>query len=98
MKEWKMNLAQAIVDEFKAGAEINFPPVGMTDRAVKFSDVAQKCGYAHIDRQDIADIVKQVSKLAPELHAVRVVSNPAKIDASESCWATAYITDLNFDA
>ena len=96
MKEWKGNLAQAIVDEFKSPTTINFPPVGDTDRAVKFSEVAQKCGYKHIDRADIKDIAAQVTRLCAELRPVRVVKDAAHPDAAESAWSTLYFTDLEF--
>lgn len=92
-----MSIAQEIVNEFDNNATINFPPVGETDRAVKFSDVAQKCGHNHIDRSDIEDILKQVTKLNPALHAVRVVKDPTRADAAESRWSTTYITDLEFE-
>lgn len=96
MKEYKMNIARAIIDEFNAETTINFPPVGETDRAVKFSDVAQKYGYTHINSSDIEDILKQVAKMDPKLHAVRFVRDPSKANASESRWSTTYITDLEF--
>lgn len=98
MKKFKINIAQAIVEEFNRGSMIDFPPVGTTDRAVKFSDIAQRLGYNHIDRADIEDIIKQVTKISPALHAVRVVKDPNRVNAAESRWSTTYITDLEFDA
>lgn len=96
MKQWKEQLAQEIVHEWKSDAVVHFPPVGETDRAVKFSDVARAQGHSHIARRDIKDIAAAVVKLAPELHPIRVVRDPGRVDATESAWSTLYFTDLDF--
>lgn len=96
MKEWKENLAKAIVEEVESNSVINFPPVGETDRAAKFSDVAKKLGYNHVDRGDISDITIKVTKIAPHIKAVRVVEDPANIKPAESAWNTLYFTALEF--
>lgn len=98
MKQWKEDLAQAIVAEWSSENTVNFPPVGETDRAVKFSSVAQAHSYNHIDRGDIRDIAIKVGRLAPQLKAGRVVADPAHIPATESAWNTLYFTDLELDA
>lgn len=97
MKQWKEDMAQAIVAEWNSESVVNFPPVGETDRAVKFSTVAQANGYKHIDRGDIADIAIRVRRLAPQLKAVRVVDDPANVKPTESAWSTLYFTDIEFD-
>lgn len=97
MKEWKEQLAQAIVNEWNSDSEIDFPPCGKTDRAVKFGDVAKKMGYDHINRRDIEDIAKQVKKIAPQLNAYRIVEDAAKVKATESAWSTLYFADLELD-
>lgn len=97
MKLWKEHLAQAIVDEWNSDSEIDFPPCGKTDRAVKFSTVAIAEGFSHIDRHDIEDVAKQVKKIAPQLRAYRIVADPENIKATESAWSTLYFTDLELD-
>lgn len=96
MKEWKENLAQAVVEALEGDGVIQFPPVGETDRAVKFSDVAKAKGYSHVSRGDIRDIAIKVSKIAPNVKPVRVVDNPERIKPTESEWSTLYFTDLTF--
>lgn len=95
MKEWKEQLAQAIVDEWNGGSVIDLPTVGETDRAVKFSAVAKAQGLKHVDRHDIEDIVKKVTKLAPQLRPIRFVRDPKKANPTESVWSTLYFTDLD---
>lgn len=97
MKTWKEQLAQEIVNEWNSDSVIDFPPCGETDRAVKFSDVAEKQGYNHIAHRDIEDIVKQVKRIAPQLSAYRIVDDPAKVKATESAWSTLYVTDLELN-
>ena len=96
MKEWKTAVAQIIVDEFNSNNTVEVPQIGMTDRAVKFSDAAEKAGYNHINRSDIEDISKHVYKMAPNLRPVRFVENPDRPKATESLWETLYFTDLEF--
>lgn len=98
MKEWKELLAQAIVDEWKNDSVIDLPTVGETDRAAKFSDVAKAHGFNHVDRHDIEDIAKKVTKLAPQLRPIRFVGDPEKVNPTESAWRTLYFTDLDFTA
>lgn len=97
MKEWKSKLVQAILDEIAAAELIYIPAIGWTDRAVKFSDIAQRHGYKHIKRSDIDDILLAVRRRNPELQAVRYVDDPPNRCCRESYYSTVYITDAEED-
>lgn len=97
MKAWKETLAQAIVEEWNSDRTTILPDGSETDRAVKFCDIAKSHGYNHIDHHDIIDIVHQVGKIAPNLHAIRFVNRPKFPGASDSLWISLYFTDLEFD-
>lgn len=97
MKEWKVKIAQRIIDEWKSDKVITFCGF-KTDRAVKFQDVAHDMGYKHIIVGDIRDIAIKVHEMEPKLHGIRLVNDPKHILPTEGRFATIYFTDLELDS
>lgn len=64
MKEWKEQLASAIIKRSES------------DKIIAVKDLAAEMGIRHITRQDTQDILAAVQKRLPGYHPVQFVDNP----------------------
>lgn len=96
MKQWKIDLAEKVVADWKSDRCMHFAQFGETDRVSHFQTVANENGYKHIKTQDVIDILHQVKKINPELNAIRLWDDE-KPETSQSLFTTLCFTDLDFN-
>lgn len=97
MKEWKIELAEAIINDWESTRCHCCPATGESDRVVRFKTIANENGFKHVKTADIRDIVNQIKRINPDLHAICFLE-PWKSQAVQSTFNTLYITDLEFEA